>query len=82
MRLNILKYCNRSWVQCPPWRDIAGIFSCFVKITIYINIDPTFKNQVWARGSEFKVIIMKKVFESVSNKEFIRFFGYVMRACT
>jgi len=29
-------------------------------------------------GSGFKVIIMKKVFESVSNKEFIRFLGYVM----
>jgi len=26
-------------------RDIAGILSCFVKITISVDIDPLFENQ-------------------------------------
>jgi hypothetical protein len=34
----------------PPWRDIAGTLSCFVKITISVDINPPFENQVWARG--------------------------------
>ncbi len=34
----------------PPWRDIAGTLSCFVKITISVDINPLFENQVWARG--------------------------------
>ncbi len=34
----------------PPWRDIAGTLSCFVKITISVDINRLFENQVWARG--------------------------------
>jgi hypothetical protein len=42
----------------PPWRDIAGTLSCFVKITISVNINPLFENQVWARGMVKKDISM------------------------
>jgi hypothetical protein len=29
--------------------DDRGIVSCFVKITVSVDINPLFKNQVWAR---------------------------------
>jgi len=33
-----------------PWRDDTGILSCFVTITVSIDINTPFQSQVWARG--------------------------------
>jgi hypothetical protein len=33
-----------------PWSDDTGTLSCFVKITVSININALFQSQVWARG--------------------------------
>jgi hypothetical protein len=30
----------------PPWRDDTGTLSCFVKITVSIDINPIFQSQV------------------------------------
>jgi hypothetical protein len=32
-----------------PWRDDTGTLSCFVKVTVSIDINPLFQGQVWAR---------------------------------
>jgi hypothetical protein len=37
-----------------PWRDNTGTVSCLVKITVFVEINILFQNQVWARGMRQK----------------------------
>jgi hypothetical protein len=43
-----------------PWRDNTGILSCYVKITVLVEINLPFQSQVWARGMRKKDMSMLK----------------------
>ena len=48
-----------------PWRDDTGALSCFVTITVSMDINTPFQSQVWARGLGQGFRIYKKLIKQI-----------------